>query len=133
MSADVTWSSDSSMSVPPLVGDSGMFPSTLAEAWPALVPRVSGWLHSLGVDRATSEDITQELAVRALAGEVPPDELEPFAITVSRNLAIDGFRRAAFMSSEQVPERASSIDVAREVEGRLEWEAVTAEIRQLPP
>ncbi|HVF74832.1 MAG TPA: hypothetical protein VM938_07270, partial [Acidimicrobiales bacterium] len=83
-------------------------------------------LRSRGVDRWTSEDITQDVARRAVEHNVPfasPTDLYPWADRVASNLVVDLGRRRALIAMQPwtaYEDPAAPVDVAREVEGRLD-------------
>jgi hypothetical protein len=107
-----------------------------ALAWPPVARNLVRSLRARGVDSPTSEDIAQEVAVRALEAAVPfvsSEDLAPWANKVGHNLATDDWRRSAYASCGPVPETAVPDDVPRQVEARLALEAVQREVRTLPP
>ena len=111
------------------------YESTLVDAWPPVARNLVRSLRARGVDHPTSEDIAQEVAVRALATTVPfssSEDLAPWANTVGHRLATDVWRRCSFASCGEVPDAAAADDVPRQVEARLALEVVAREARTLP-
>src|SRR5260370_28479494 len=68
----------------------GVTSSEWARVWPDVAARVGRSLRAKGVDSATAEDITQEVAARVLATGFPlepVEDLPPLAHAVARDLA----------------------------------------------
>jgi hypothetical protein len=95
----------------------------LGAVWPDVSARLVRLLASRGVDRALREDIVQEVAVRALAKQVPFDDagdLYRWAATAARNLHVDSLRVGAKMTTDEgLVAVADRTDVAHAAERRV--------------
>jgi len=89
------------------------------------------------VDRETAEDICQDVAEKLVARAVPfasVEDLVKWAQRVASNRAIDEWRtHRRRLSGEPVPDRESSLDVARLVAHRAAIDEAAAAIRSLRP
>jgi DNA-directed RNA polymerase specialized sigma24 family protein len=105
--------------------------------WRELLSRVKALLGSRGVDTQTAEDISQEVAARALARGVAyesVDDLMAWAGTVATRLAIDDWRRGRRTQPDGIEmERPGTADVDKEAIHRVQLDEVTAGMRQLSP
>jgi DNA-directed RNA polymerase specialized sigma24 family protein len=116
-----------------ITDDGGHF--SLDVVWPEVSRRLHGFLISSGVDHHTREDITQEVAARALSREVPftdVDQLTRWSCTVAKNLVVDDWRaRGRTSVIDVVPERIASVDTEALVEQRSCLRAVLAGVASL--
>lgn len=100
-------------------------PSPRLSFWPLVAPRLTRALLARGVNRATTEDIVQEVAARVLC-KAPrfssADDLYRWARRVGINLSIADYRRSARIVFALPAERADDTDVHLAVEDRLAWD-----------
>jgi DNA-directed RNA polymerase specialized sigma24 family protein len=98
----------------------------LADVWPDLQRRLTGYLRRRGCSSDDAQDITQEIGLRLLTVDVhyqSLDQLLPWCLTVARNLHIDGHRRAArYVVTDSVVDAPSHEDVPTTVEDRVRLE-----------
>lgn len=93
--------------------------------WPVVAPRLTSALLARGVNRATTEDIVQEVASRVLVKSPSfssADDLYRWARRVGINLSIADYRRSTRIVFAVPTERADHTDVHLAVEDRLAWE-----------
>ncbi|MCU1460093.1 MAG: polymerase sigma factor [Acidimicrobiales bacterium] len=92
--------------------------------WSDVLGRVQAFLRRQGVDPATAEDISQEVAVRALdrrIGFTSADDLMAWACTVAKRLAVDDWRRGRRTQPDGIEmERPAAVDVAEQAVHRIQ-------------
>ena len=107
----------------------------LAAIWPEAGARLIHLALSRGADRQTAEDIAQEVAVRAIKGDVGFHDLEDFfgwASTVAKNLCVDHARsQGRFVALQEVPDVSGGHDVHGEVEKRMRLSRTLREMARL--
>jgi DNA-directed RNA polymerase specialized sigma24 family protein len=104
--------------------------------WPDVEQRLRGLLFRRGLDRASADDIVQEVALRALAHNVTfasAKDLLRWAGPVACNLHIDLVRHRARLLEDVDPERAGTHDVYGEVADRMELQRAFRGIAALRP
>lgn len=110
--------------------------SLLSAVWPETARRLQAFLRSRGVSITESEDIIQEVAIRALRSGVTftaADDLVPWACTVAWRVHICHIRRAKARPEETplVVDMASAASVEESVAARLRMIEVTKALARL--
>jgi DNA-directed RNA polymerase specialized sigma24 family protein len=106
----------------------------LASVWPEVAARLQSMLRRRGVRHHDIDEIVQETATRVISGRVTyvdADDLFRWASVVGGRLAIDLRRRGARLSTEELPDRADTIDVATAAEHRVVLRAVRTRLPEL--
>ncbi|MEY2451306.1 MAG: hypothetical protein QOD92_880 [Acidimicrobiaceae bacterium] len=106
----------------------------LASVWPEVATRLQSMLRRRGVRHHDIDEIIQETATRVISGRVTyvdADDLFRWASVVGGRLAIDLRRRGARLSTEELPDRADTIDVATAAEHRVVLHAVRTRLPEL--
>lgn len=105
--------------------------------WPDVERRLRGLLFRRGLDQASAEDVVQEVALRALAGQVTytsAKDLLRWAGPVACNLHVDLLRQRARLADSGVDtEHPATNDVAGEVADRMELQRAFRGIAALRP
>ncbi len=108
---------------------------TFAEVWPETGARVQRFLRSRGLSASAAEDISQEVAERALRSQVAytgVDDLARWAYTVAWRIRIDELRRPTVEDAPVPAERPSPIDVEGEVLSRARMTQVMSALAGMP-
>ena len=103
--------------------------------WAKVERRLLEDLRGRGVPAHAALDISQEVAERAFARDVPyvdSGDLLRWALVVGRRLAIDQHRAQARVRVGEVPDRPTAYDLEDVVAGRLAIREVAAALRMLP-
>jgi hypothetical protein len=106
----------------------------LGSVWPEVERRLRAYLRSRDVPHHVAQDITQEVAARALARGVrfmSAADLYPWTKRVAANLVVDWSRSERRLVGGVHVDGPSPADVAHEVEGRLFARAVGSGLRAL--
>jgi DNA-directed RNA polymerase specialized sigma24 family protein len=118
-------------------GESLITPPPFEAVWPDVERCLHALLYRRGLDRASADDVVQEVALRALAGRVTytsAKDLLRWAGPVACNLHIDLLRQRARLSDDEVgADRPASNDVAGEVADRMELQRALRGIAALRP
>lgn len=113
------------------------FQKSSDEVWAEVLRRVVALLRGRGVDAATAEDISQEVAVRAITSGVEyssADDLMRWASTVAVRLSIDEWRaRQRTVVDSALSDGASSADASRQAVHRAQLGEVSAGMARLTP
>lgn len=115
----------------------GITSARLGEIWPAASRRLLRVLELRGLDRATAEDLVQEVSVRAISSGVTFEGLDDFlwwATPVVRNLHVDLIRASKWsVAAAEVPEReAPAARVDHVVERRMALQSVLQHLSAMP-
>jgi DNA-directed RNA polymerase specialized sigma24 family protein len=113
---------------------SSAYAEQLAAVWPEVRVRLHRYLASQRVQHDLAEDIVQEVALRALRGEVhfeQADDLLPWCITVARRLKVDHHRRAARLVGPVDEALPDVIDVSDAAVARMRLRSLPAAFRRL--
>ncbi|HEU0132374.1 MAG TPA: sigma-70 family RNA polymerase sigma factor [Mycobacteriales bacterium] len=117
--------------------DAPLITPAFETVWPDVERRLRGMLHRRGLDRASVDDVVQEVALRALANHVTyasASDLLRWAAPVACNLHVDLVRhRARLLEPPEAEEHAAADDVAREVAHRIELQRAFRGIAALRP
>jgi DNA-directed RNA polymerase specialized sigma24 family protein len=110
---------------------------TFEAVWPEVERRLRALLYRRGLDPASTDDVVQEVALRALAHHVTyasAADLLRWAAPVACNLHVDLLRhRARVLDDPQAADRPASDDVVREVTHRIELQRAFRGIAALRP
>jgi hypothetical protein len=105
--------------------------------WPDVERRLRALLFRRGLDRASVDDVVQEVALRALANHVTyasATDLLRWAGPVACNLHVDLVRhRARLIDATEAEDHAAADDVPREVAHRIELQRAFRGIAALRP
>ncbi|MDQ1712873.1 MAG: hypothetical protein QOE45_2323 [Frankiaceae bacterium] len=105
--------------------------------WPDVERRLRALLFRRGLDRASADDIVQEVALRALANHVTfasASDLLRWAGPVACNLHVDLVRHhARMLDAPQAEDHAADDDVPRQVAERIELQRAFRGIAALRP
>jgi DNA-directed RNA polymerase specialized sigma24 family protein len=105
--------------------------------WPDVERRLRALLFRRGLDRASVDDVVQEVALRALANHVTyasATDLLRWAGPVACNLHVDLVRhRARMLDAPEADDHAAADDVPREVAHRIELQRAFRGIAALRP
>jgi hypothetical protein len=111
--------------------------SRLGEVWPEVSGRLARMLMSRGVDPALRDDIVQEVALRALAKQVPftdPADLYRWAAVTARNLHVDHLRTGGRTTDDDaLAAMPDHTDVAHAAERRIALRTVIRELAVMRP
>jgi hypothetical protein len=109
-------------------------PVDFGAAWPSARARLAALLRARGLQPADIDDVTQDVAMRALRSPRRFDSEEhlcAWCCRVAINLHIDSTRRRRRMSTQAPPEVAAGVDTAATVERRLALEVLAERIADL--
>jgi DNA-directed RNA polymerase specialized sigma24 family protein len=105
--------------------------------WPDVERRLKGLLYRRGLDAASTDDVVQEVALRALAGRVTftsARDLLRWAGPVACNLHVDLLRQRARLHDEEPDlDHPAAHDVAGEVADRMELQRTFRGMARLRP
>jgi DNA-directed RNA polymerase specialized sigma24 family protein len=114
-----------------------MITPSFETVWPDVERRLRALLYRRGLDRASVDDVVQEVALRALANHVTyasATDLLRWAGPVACNLHVDLVRhRARMLDAPEAEDHAASDDVPREVAHRIELQRAFRGIAALRP
>jgi hypothetical protein len=115
---------------------SGLGPVDFGVVWPSTRARVAAVLTARGLQAADVDDVTQEVAVRALRGSQHFGSQEHFVrwcCRVAMNLHVDAVRRQRRLSPHPPPDGPGLEDTAGAAVHRMALDALAAGVAELSP
>jgi hypothetical protein len=115
---------------------SGLGAVDFGSVWPSTRARVAAVLTARGLQTADVDDVTQEVAVRALRGSrrfVSQEHFVRWCCRVAMNLHIDAVRRQRRLSPHPPPDVPALQDTAGAAVHRMALDALAAGVAELSP